>query len=157
MKISAISSAQNYAHLNSFKKSKQQKEASYTYDFIDSKKLALTTSLLALATITTTNLHIMKKNNTTPMKEATKLARNIKKAVQEFNDPPIEKILKGKRDAEATRKYNQYMAQNKLDSLNQRLLNGEFSNKPQRVFNALRENEMKLMRKAGNVVTTVHK
>lgn len=151
MKISAVSPAKNYTHFNnSFPKSKMSKNSTYTYDFIDEKKLIKTTGTLAFATITAAAFLVMKRNNTTPMKEAAKVVKNINKAIKEFNDPPIDKILKGKRDAEAVKKYNQYMAQKKLDSLNKRLLDGEFSNKPQRVFDALKRNEIKLAHKTGN-------
>ena len=156
MKISAVRPAINYAHFNASRKNKVSNQQTQTYDFIDSKKLALVSGTLALATITATGFHIMKKNNTTISKEVLKLVNKAKQAIQDFNDPPIEKILKGKRDAEAVTKYHQYRAQKKLDSLNRRLLNGEFSNKPQRVFDALKQNERKLANRTGNASNFIH-
>ena len=156
MRISATMPAKNYTHFNSFKKSNQQNTKSQTYVHMDSKKLAMVSGTLALATITATAIHIMKKNKTTPLKEAKKIITNLKETIKDFNDPPIEKLLKGKRDAAAVEKYNQYVAQKKLDSLNRRLLDGEFSNKPQRVFDALRRNEIKLANKTGNASNFRH-
>ena len=78
MKISAINPAQNYTRFNSFKRDNNSNQKTQTFVFMDSKKLALVSGTLALATITATAAHIMKKNHTTPAKEAQKFIANIK-------------------------------------------------------------------------------
>lgn len=154
MRINAINPACKTPHFKAPGNLEKTAEESRSYDLIDKKKLLAASSAVAAIGIAAIAIYAARTSGFKPSDAIKKLKTKLNKKP---DIDPVEKILKGKRDAEALNKYKKYRAQQKIDSLNRRLSNGEFNNKPQRVFTALRKNEIKLARITGNVSNYIQK
>lgn len=118
-------------------------------------KTKIITGLAGLAAIgaAAVSTAVLKKQNTTPAQFIKKGFSNLaEKLCLKSAEDPIIKKLNGKRDAQALKLYKGYKAEEKMNSLHNKLLSGYFDGKPQKVFESLRKNERKLRREAAIVM-----
>ncbi len=88
-----------------------------------------------------------KDNNTTALKYMQNKATSfVLKLSNKEQIDPVTKLLEGKRDAEALKKYQAYIAQKKIDSLQKKFLDGSFNNRSSEVYNHLISNKHKLQK-----------
>jgi len=154
MQINSICVNSKYSNV-SFKSNPivQKKQNSITN--LDENQKKILTGLAGLAIIGAASVAtvVLKKKNTTPLKLIKKSFSNLAARFSDKPTPdPIIQKLEGKRDAEAVRLYKGYKAQDKLNSLHNKLLSGQFDKKTQHVFACLQKNERQLRREAAVVM-----
>ncbi len=117
------------------------------------KKILIGLAGLAIIGAATIGTIALKKKNTTPLKLIKKSFSNFAARFSDKPTPdPIIQKLEGRRDAEAVKLYKGYRAQDKMESLHNKLLSGQFNKKPQHVFVCIQKNERKLRREAAVVM-----
>ncbi|MCD7780912.1 MAG: hypothetical protein LUH05_09615 [Candidatus Gastranaerophilales bacterium] len=146
MKVNSVSSSSAGTVFRSknteLKKSKNNVKSN---DNSDKLKAGLA-GLAILGTVLVCNAVVKKNNNNEGIFKIIE-----KKLTSEKPDPIMQKIG-DKRDAEAVKLYKSLKAQEKIDSLRKRVMNGEFNNKPSEIFQRLIENEQKLEKTARGIV-----
>ncbi len=130
MKILPINSINNTYFKNSNVKSVK---ATNPYKQ-DKKRNKLVPALAALACAGIALIYINKKITTSALEE------------------PIYKILNGQRDLTAVEKYKQYIAQKKLNSLQNKLVNCKIKINNPHVYERIKNNQRKLVQMASTAV-----
>lgn len=145
MKVNGLNcqtyTARNFGNIN---KSNTTLNTSVDYTK-ENQKLLLSLAALSAAGAAFITSFIAKDNNTTALNLIKETTNDIYSSVSNKPKPDeLSKLLNGKRNADAINKYKVYIAQKKLDSLQRKILNGEFNNKPKEVYSNLIKNKNKL-------------
>jgi hypothetical protein len=121
---------------------------SQTKPIFQNDEQKIKTGLVALGVIgaATVTYAVLKHNNLNPLKQVQNF---VNKFTLSSKEDEVNMILKGKRDEEAYKKYKAYIAEQKIDSLNKKLLNGQFSKTSDDAILHITRNAAKLRKEAG--------
>lgn len=123
MKILPVNSISNRAYF----KGTVTKQGAFSNPNIDEKKKKIVPALIALACAGLCFVYLNRKLDTVQLEE------------------PIFQILNGQRDILAVQKYKQFIAQKKLNSLKNKLVNCEIQINTPKVYEHIKNNQMKLL------------
>ncbi len=142
MKICQINNISNRSHFKSTTPPEKQNKLKIE------PRTAKAISLAALATIGIATVAIYSTKTKSPTKTS-KVIKNIKRTKKQPISNPSKQLGTKKRGESALRLYNYQRNQQKMNSLHQRLFNGEFDGKSPRAMEKIRRNEIRLAHNLG--------
>ena len=141
MKISAVKNINNCSHFKGI----ENKQETQTHEC---KNVKLMLGLVAVSSIALACVAIRNSQNN---KTSSTLLNDVRKTYKKAKEEYLKRNQTKLRGPEAVKRYQYLENQRKMESLHQRLFNGEFKNKSPEALNYIRRNEINFAKATGRL------
>ena len=151
MRINKVNNYHSNFKSNLLEQSTIIEEPVFKGDNKSKKEIILGLTGLAIIGAAAVTTSVLKKRGIHPIEEVQKLSKKINTQINQHKDP-VQKYIKDQRDGRAVVIYKGIRAQNKINSLEQKYINGEFKGKSTQEMKYIIINRQKLQRAANSVI-----